>query len=43
MKKLLALVMALCMVLSVASLASADELKNLNTYETQARELETTP
>ena len=41
MKKLLALVMALCMVLSVASMASADEIKNLNTYETQARELET--
>ena len=41
MKKLLALVLALAMILSVASIASADELVNLNTYETQARELET--
>ena len=41
MKKFLALVMALCMVLGMASFASADEIKNLNTYETQARELET--
>ena len=41
MKKLLSLVLALVMLLSVASIASADELTNLNTYETQARELET--
>ena len=41
MKKLLSLVLALVMILSVASIASADELTNLNTYETQARELET--
>ena len=41
MKKFLALVMALCMVLSIASFAGAEEIKNLNTYETQARELET--
>ena len=41
MKKLLALVLALAMILSVASIAMADELVNLNTYETQARELET--
>ena len=41
MKKLLALVLAVAMILSVASIAAADELTNLNTYETQARELET--
>ena len=41
MKKLLSLVLALVMVLSVASIANADYLANLNTYETQARELET--
>ena len=41
MKKLLSIVLALVMVLSVASFASAAELTNLNTYETQARELET--
>ncbi len=41
MKKLLSIVLALVMVLSVASVASAEELTNLNTYETQARELET--
>ena len=41
MKKLLSLVLALVMVLSVAAVASADELTELNTYETQARELET--
>ena len=41
MKKLLSLVLALAMLLSVASIASADELTNLNTYETKARELET--
>ncbi len=41
MKKLLALVLALAMILSVASLATADELTSLNTYETQTRELET--
>ena len=41
MKKLLSLVLALVMVLSAASIASAAELTELNTYETQARELET--
>ena len=41
MKKLLSLVLALVMLLSVASIASAEELTELNTYETQARELET--
>jgi len=42
MKKLLSLVLALTMVLSVFAMsASADEIKDLRTYETQARELET--
>ena len=42
MKKLLSLVLALAMVATLAvSAASADELKNLNTYETKVRELET--
>ncbi len=41
MKKLLALVMALCLVFSAVSFANAAELTNLNTYETTARELET--
>ena len=41
MKRILSLVLAIAMLLGVASLASADELTNLNTYETQARELET--
>ena len=45
MKKLLALVLALALSLSVMALAGAEEdvalLSNLNTYETQARELET--
>lgn len=41
MKKLLALALALAMLLSVASFAAAEELTELNTYETQARELET--
>ena len=41
MKKLLSIVLALVMILSVASIAGAEELTNLNTYETQARELET--
>jgi len=41
MKKLLSLVLALVMLMSVASIASADELTSLNTYETKARELET--
>ena len=41
MKKLLSLVLAVAMLLSIASFAAADELTNLNTYETQARELET--
>ena len=45
MKKLLALVLALALSLSVMALAGAEEdvalLSNLNTYETQAHELET--
>ena len=41
MKKMLSVVLALAMILSVASLAMAEELTNLNTYETKARELET--
>lgn len=41
MKKILSLVLALAMLLGIASFASADELTSLNTYETQARELET--
>ena len=43
MKKTLAILMALVMVfgLAAAKPASAEELKNLNTYETKARELET--
>lgn len=42
MKKLLSLVLVLALLATVCvSVASADELKNLNTYETQARELET--
>ena len=41
MKKILSLVLALAMLLGIASIASADELTSLNTYETQARELET--
>ncbi len=41
MKKLLCLVLALAMLLGAVSIASADELANLNTYETKARELET--
>ena len=43
MKKTLAILMALVMVFGLAAVkpARADELKNLNTYETKARELET--
>ena len=41
MKKLLALVLAVVMLVSMAAIASADELTSLNTYETQGRELET--
>ena len=42
MKKLLSLVLVLALLATVCvSVASADELKNLNTYETKARELET--
>ena len=43
MKKTLAILMALVMIFGMAAAkpASADELKNLNTYETKARELET--
>ena len=35
MKKLLSLVLALVMLLSVASIASAEDLTNMNIYETQ--------
>ena len=41
MKKMLSVVLALAMLLSVVSMAMADELTNLNTYETKNRELET--
>ncbi len=41
MKKLLSVVLALVMVLSAVALVNAEELTNLNTYETKARELET--
>ena len=41
MKKILSLVLALAMLLSVCAIASAEELTELVTYETQARELET--
>ena len=41
MKKILSLVLAVMMLLGVCSFAAADELTELNTYETQARELET--
>ena len=42
MKKLLSLALALAMLATLAVTgASAEELKNLNTYETKARELET--
>ena len=39
MKKMLSVVLAFVMILSFASLATADELTSLNTYETKAREL----
>lgn len=42
MKKALSLVLALCMMLSIAVVsASADEITDLRTYETTAREMET--
>ena len=41
MKKVLSIVLALALLLGMTSFASADELTELNTYETQARELET--
>ena len=41
MKKFLSLVLAAVMLLGICSFASADELTNLNTFETQGRELET--
>ena len=41
MKKFLSLVLAAVMLLGICSFASAGELTALNTYETQARELET--
>ena len=41
MKKLLSLVLALVMMVSMASASATTELKELNTYETAAREIET--
>ena len=41
MKKMLVVVLAFVMILSAVSMAMAEELTNLNTYETKARELET--
>ena len=41
MKKLISLVLALVMVLSVAAVANADEKTTLNTYEVQSNELTT--
>ena len=41
MKKMLAVVLAFVMILSAVSMAMADELTNLNTYETKGREVET--
>lgn len=41
MKKLVALLLVVMMTLGMASFASADEIKDLRTYETTARELET--
>ena len=41
MKKLLSVVLVMVMVLSAVALVNAEELTNLNTYETKARELET--
>lgn len=41
MKRMLSVVLAFVMILTAASMAMADELTNLNTYETKARELET--
>ena len=40
MKKMLSVVLAFVMILSAVSMAMADELTNLNTYETKGRELE---
>lgn len=41
MKKTLSLVLAVMMLLAIVPFAGAEELTELNTYETQARELET--
>ena len=41
MKKIVSLLLLLAMLLSVCAIASAEELTELVTYETQARELET--
>ncbi|MBQ6482634.1 MAG: hypothetical protein IJI45_16110, partial [Anaerolineaceae bacterium] len=41
MKKMLSVVLAFVMILSAVSMAMADELTNLNTYETKGREVET--
>ncbi len=41
MKKLLSLLMAIMMILSCASIAGAEEIKNFKDYQTQANEMET--
>ena len=41
MKKMLSLLMAMMMILSCASIAGAEEIKNFKDYQTQANEMET--
>ena len=41
MKKIMALVLALMLVLGSVSFAAADEIKNFKDYQTQANEMET--
>jgi len=41
MKKMLSLLMAIMMILSCASIAGAEEIKNFKDYQTQANEMET--